>query len=146
MPTPSATASSSRIMTPSVEVRDCFSTIACCCDVVFAALLGKSCSSATDSSRLSIFASSLSQSLSAMAPLTRATSLRSRVFSRQTITFDLLVEIRPRHIEQPRRLRDVPVRLPKLRQEEGAFRRVLEFLERPAFHQRAEARLLRRAL
>src|SRR5215831_8085121 len=64
----------------------------------------------------------------------------------QTVAFDLLVQIRPRHIQRPRRLRHVPIERAELREQERTLRRVLELLEGLALEQRPEPGLIRIAL
>src|SRR5690606_28736809 len=113
-----------------------------------------SSSSEIDASCLSIFASSLSQSELIVSsgyvtivhwplrPSSRQASTRpfdarisrgsltpSRFAWRsllplQSIPLDLLVQIRPRHVEAPRRLRHIPVHLPQLRQEKAPLGRL----------------------
>src|SRR4029079_10975023 len=67
-------------------------------------------------------------------------------FSAESISFDLLVQIRARHVECPRCLRDVPVHLAQLGEEKRPLRGVLEFLERLALEKRSQPRLLGIAL
>src|SRR5215467_14255799 len=64
----------------------------------------------------------------------------------QTVAFDLLVQIRPRHIQRPRRLRHVPIEGTELREQERALRGVLELLEGLALEQRPEPGLIGIAL
>src|SRR2546423_8847145 len=60
----------------------------------------------------------------------------------ERISFDLLVKIRPRHLDRARRLRHVPVELPQLVEQERTLGGVLEFLERPALGKRREPRVV----
>src|SRR5687767_15771882 len=60
---------------------------------------------------------------------------RSRALPVERITLDLLVEIRPGHVERAGGLADVPVVLTQLGEQERALGRLLELLERLAVEQ-----------
>src|SRR5512141_2977308 len=61
----------------------------------------------------------------------------------QPVALDLLVEIRSRHVESARGLRNIPIELAQLGEQERPLRGVFELLERLAVEQRSNARLLR---
>src|SRR5689334_17758841 len=134
--------SSRRSMTPSVEVPRCFSSTSAFAAGVLACDVGKSASSETDSSFLSIFAISFVQSRSLTRLLSLGDSSGSRL-SRERVALDLLVQIGPRHVQRASGFRDVPVELAQLREQERPLGGVLELLERLALEQRAQSRLLR---
>src|SRR5690606_18365469 len=69
----------------------------------------------------------------------------SVAFPLQPVALDLLVEIRPRHVQNACSLRYVPVVLAQLCEEKGPFGGTLEFLEGLALQERAQAASLRRA-
>src|SRR5688500_4909018 len=100
---------------------------------------GKSAWSDTCSSWRSILAISLSQSRDDIGAPVRARA-PLRVLAREAVPLDLLVQVRPRHVERPRGLAHVPVELAELGDEEGALRGVLELLERLHLEQVAHAR------
>src|SRR5450759_4576725 len=54
---------------------------------------------------------------------------RSRLLPRQGVALDLLVQVRPRHVEHARGLGHVPVVLAQLHQQEGALGGQLELLK-----------------
>src|SRR5688572_21907713 len=68
---------------------------------------------------------------------------RSCAFPGESVPLDLLVEIRPRHVERPCGLAHIPIVFAQLGEQERALGRLLELLERLALEQRTHPRLIR---
>src|SRR5437763_8087367 len=64
------------------------------------------------------------------------------MFSRKRISFNFLIEIRPRHLHRSCRLRNVPIELAQLTQKIRPLGGILEFLERFALSEIAEPRIV----
>src|SRR5689334_18318917 len=64
---------------------------------------------------------------------------RSRALPGECVPLDLLVEIRPRHLQRTRCLAHVPIMLAELGEKEGALGGVLELLEGLGLEQRSHS-------